>query len=152
MQVLWRGQYVDDRLILQHRTGRRRLSGYASNSVSIKPLSVIRFISTSEANCRSYFVNLPASNMCEGKTQRDSANAPLTTLARSTLCIVVARETTGLSKSKPLSLAGGRDFKRVVDLARNPRPPRPSPRSSARSWQHSARGEAGHDPGSGPIH
>jgi hypothetical protein len=41
--MLWRNHYAD-RLILHRRNGRRRLSGYASISVSIKPLSVIRFI------------------------------------------------------------------------------------------------------------
>jgi hypothetical protein len=49
--------------------------------------------STSGRNCRSYFINSPASNICEGTILRDSANAPLTTLARSTLCILFARET-----------------------------------------------------------
>ena len=49
--------------------------------------------STSERNCRSYFINSPASNICEGTILRDSANAPLTTLASSMLCIVFARET-----------------------------------------------------------
>src|SRR5260370_37145241 len=43
MRILWRDHYAD-RLILHRRNGRRQLSGYASNSVSIKPLSVIRFI------------------------------------------------------------------------------------------------------------
>jgi hypothetical protein len=49
--------------------------------------------STSERNCRSYFISSPASNICEGSILRDSANAPLTTLARSMLCIHFARET-----------------------------------------------------------
>src|ERR1700675_3331720 len=49
--------------------------------------------STSERNCRSCFTNSPASNICEGTIPRDSANAPLTTLARSTPCILFARET-----------------------------------------------------------
>jgi hypothetical protein len=35
----------------------------------------------------------PASNLCEERILRDSAGAPLTTLARSTLCIPFARET-----------------------------------------------------------
>jgi hypothetical protein len=49
--------------------------------------------STSNRNCRSYFINSPASNFCEGSILVDSADAPHTTLARSTLCILFARET-----------------------------------------------------------
>ena len=55
------------------------------------PFSLDR--STSDRNCRSYFTNSPASNLCEESILRDSVNAPLTTLARSTLCIPFARET-----------------------------------------------------------
>src|SRR6266853_5056734 len=55
------------------------------------PFSLDR--STSDRNCRSYFTNLPPSNLCAERILRDSANAPLIPLARSTPCILFARET-----------------------------------------------------------
>ena len=55
------------------------------------PFSLDR--STSDRNCRSYFINSLASNLCGVRILRDSANAPLTTSARSTLCILFAKET-----------------------------------------------------------
>jgi cell filamentation protein len=45
------------------------------------------------AELQKLFHQLAASNICEGTIPRNSANAPHTTLARSTPCILFARET-----------------------------------------------------------